>query len=74
MIVPGVRRTGPTADRRDREMRCPACKTRVFTSRAPDLVAAHFGCPRCETELELVGPVRGAERPAEHAHLGPGLS
>ena len=38
----------------DREMRCGDCGTRAFTSRAPELVDASFGCPRCGSELALV--------------------
>jgi DNA-directed RNA polymerase subunit RPC12/RpoP len=38
----------------DREMRCPDCGTRLFTSRAEEFVARHFACPRCRTAMELV--------------------
>lgn len=54
----------------DREMRCPACSTRVFSSRAPDLVAQHFRCPRCLTEVELVGPPRAEALAAGRAGTG----
>jgi hypothetical protein len=42
------------ADEVDRELRCPGCGTRVFTSRAPELAAADFLCPRCRRALRLV--------------------
>jgi hypothetical protein len=38
----------------DREMRCPCCSLRMFSSRAPDLVEAGFLCPRCQTTVLLV--------------------
>lgn len=38
----------------DREMRCTDCGARVFSSRAPKLVAEGFPCPACAGELELV--------------------
>lgn len=38
----------------DREMRCPSCRYRVFTSRAPELVEANRRCPHCEEALRLV--------------------
>jgi len=38
----------------DREMRCPCCSLRMFSSRAPDLVEAGFCCPRCQTTVLLV--------------------
>ena len=38
----------------DRELHCPACGTRAFSSRAPELLAAGIGCPRCgSSDLEL---------------------
>ena len=39
----------------DREMRCRACGTRAFTSRAPELVAASLArCPRCDSDMALL--------------------
>ena len=38
----------------DREMRCVCRGTRVFTSRAPELVASWVRCPRCQGGLKLM--------------------
>jgi hypothetical protein len=38
----------------DREMRCPECATRMFSSRAAQLVDNGFFCPRCQTPMALV--------------------
>jgi DNA-directed RNA polymerase subunit RPC12/RpoP len=39
----------------DREMRCPLCTVRMFSSRAAEFVLAGYLCPRCQHPLELVG-------------------
>jgi predicted RNA-binding Zn-ribbon protein involved in translation (DUF1610 family) len=38
----------------DREMRCTDCGTRVFSSRAPALVASNHACPRCRGTMTIV--------------------
>lgn len=35
-------------------MQCTDCGTRVFTSRAAELVATRFKCPRCMADVRLV--------------------
>jgi hypothetical protein len=48
------------ASRVDREMRCPNCGMRLFTSRAEEFVERQFACPRCRIAMELVpGPCEG---------------
>jgi hypothetical protein len=44
----------PAVSPPDREMRCVGCGTRVFTSRAPELVANWVRCPRCKGALKLM--------------------
>jgi hypothetical protein len=38
----------------DREMRCRECGSRLFTSRAPELVDHGKPCPECGGELDPV--------------------
>jgi hypothetical protein len=38
----------------DRELRCTACGSRMFSSRAPELLLAGLKCSRCLGALELM--------------------
>lgn len=46
--------SGGEAEAPDREMRCADCGTRVFSSRAPALVASNHACPRCLGPMTIV--------------------
>ena len=54
----------------DREMRCESCGVRMFTSQAPDLVAAGYRCPRCLGRPQLVGGGHEFAYPRVVPHLG----
>jgi DNA-directed RNA polymerase subunit RPC12/RpoP len=59
---------------RDHEMRCTDCGARIFSSRAPALVAEGFRCPRCRGTVELAPGQPGLTAPGASTASRPGTA